>query len=388
MSAVPPDPTQPISILAVDDNPDDRFVLRRLLERSAVATDLRLAGTAHEAQLMFGERPAACVLLDYGLPDMTGTQLADALRTLPGGDKAAFVMLTGQGSEAIAVDAMKRGIHDYLVKGAITAESLEFAMSSALERARTRIELQQKQADLEASNRELTRFSSMVAHDLQSPITSMEMMLRVLQARAGHEPELQAYADNALAASRGMRDLIVELLDYSRVGGGKGLGPVDLAELEQNVRTALAGEISASGAELRWLARARVHADRTQLSQLLSNLVSNSIKYSAPGRPPVVVVDACATDQGCRLSVTDNGRGMDPEFCQRAFEPFCRGDHDVPGTGLGLAICRKIAEVHGTSIEVASTPGTGSTFSMTLPHTDGPLPSGTPKSPASTRLTP
>lgn len=356
-------------VLAVDDNADDLFAMRRLLRQGGLDLDLQMAGSAAEALERFAARPAEVVLLDYRLGADTGIDLAIALQDLPGGHDAAMIMLTGQGSESIAVDAMKHGIHDYLVKGQITANGLELAIASALERARTRRELRQKRQDLEASNRELERFSSMVAHDLQSPLTAMELMLRLLQKRAGHEPELQEYADNALRASQGMRELIVELLDYSRAGGGcSSFGTVELGDLEDQVRTSLTAELSADDVALDWSAAGQVHGDRIQLCQLLINLIGNAIKYRPAGRTlEVAVRSQPLTAGGVQLVVRDNGAGMPAAFAARAFEPFARGEHSLPGTGLGLSICRKIAEVHGGDIRLDSQPGRGSTFTLSLP---------------------
>ena len=111
-------------------------------------------------------------------------------------------------------------------------------------------------------------------------------------------------------------------------------------------------------------------ADEPQIRQLLQNLISNAIKFHRPDVPPVVRVDSDDQRPVCgEFSVSDNGIGFDPRYANRIFRVFERlhGRGEYPGTGIGLALCRKIAERHGGSVTVDSTPGEGSVFTVTLP---------------------
>ena len=113
-------------------------------------------------------------------------------------------------------------------------------------------------------------------------------------------------------------------------------------------------------------------ADGTQIHQLLHNLIANAIKF-AGDRAPTVHVDATDDDDSWRVSVRDNGIGIDPESTERIFVMFQRlhTQEEIPGTGIGLAICKRIVERHGGRIWVESRPPRGSTFIFTLPKRSG-----------------
>jgi signal transduction histidine kinase len=105
------------------------------------------------------------------------------------------------------------------------------------------------------------------------------------------------------------------------------------------------------------------------LPLLLQNLIVNGIKYARPGVPPVVTIDARVGGHQVTLAVSDNGLSISAEDRRKLFRPFVRlaSTASIPGSGLGLALCQKVAELHGTAIGIASTPGTGSVFSIVLP---------------------
>jgi signal transduction histidine kinase len=115
-----------------------------------------------------------------------------------------------------------------------------------------------------------------------------------------------------------------------------------------------------------------VRADAARIVQVLANLLRNAIKFRSPDRPPRVHISAQRAERAWRLTVRDNGIGIDPRFAGRIFVLFQRLNQRgaYPGTGLGLAICKKIVERHGGRIWVESTPGQGSTFRFTLPAAD------------------
>ena len=166
-----------------------------------------------------------------------------------------------------------------------------------------------------------------------------------------------------------MQRLIDDLLAYSRVGTrGREFAPTDLSVVVEMVRANLRLSIEESGATITTDELPTVAGDRTQLVQLLQNLLGNAIKFRGE-ESPEVHVGAERKDEAWRISVRDNGIGLDPRHADKVFVIFQRlhGRSSYEGTGIGLAVCKRIVERHGGEMWVESVPGEGSTFYFTLP---------------------
>jgi light-regulated signal transduction histidine kinase (bacteriophytochrome) len=178
----------------------------------------------------------------------------------------------------------------------------------------------------------------------------------------------------AVDGAQRMQTLINDLLAYSRVGTrGKPFEPVDISEVLAVAQANLKVAIEESGAEVIIAgAMPTIDADRTQMIQLMQNLIGNAIKFRRPDNAPRVTVSA-APDPATKMwhfTLADNGIGIDPEHHERIFVIFQRlhtREH-YQGTGIGLAVCRKIVERHEGKIWVESREGEGSTFHFTLPE--------------------
>jgi signal transduction histidine kinase len=185
------------------------------------------------------------------------------------------------------------------------------------------------------------------------------------------------------AAGR-MQILINDLLMFSRVESkAQPFTKVDLDTVTREVLSDLEIQLERTGAVIEVEGLPVIEADPLQMRQLMQNLISNSLKYSQEGRPPVIkirghiVKDKChatsaCRDQGgelCQIQVEDNGIGFDEKYLDRIFTVFQRLHvrQEYEGTGIGLAVCRKIVERHWGSITARSKPGQGATFIATLP---------------------
>ncbi|MCA8957764.1 MAG: hypothetical protein KDC87_16935, partial [Planctomycetes bacterium] len=252
------------------------------------------------------------------------------------------------------------------------AGSLERAILNAIEKVALHRELDRHRADLQRSNRELLRFASVVAHDLQNPLATVMTLLRALRrdledGRTGEA--VLTRVDDVLGASSRMTELIRELLEFSRIGGAaRQVQPVSMPDLLQEVADGLRALREADGGEVSWGSLPVVHGDPAQLRQVLQNLIGNGLKYRADA-PPQVRVDCVEQQDAWRFTVSDNGAGIDPSEHQRVFDAFVRLPESahLPGTGLGLAICKKVVEHHGGQIGVESRRGEGTTVWFTLP---------------------
>ena len=262
----------------------------------------------------------------------------------------------------------------------------------AFEREHIRSELTAFAERLEWSNRELQDFASVASHDLQEPLRKVVAFGDRLKAKYGDQLGEQGsdYLERMQNAARRMQILIDDLLSYSRVTTkARPFAPVDLDQLVREVVSDLEERIDWEGGQVQVGALPVVLADASQMRQLFQNLIVNGLKFRAPGRSPVVRIEAelherqsgILLDDGqnrsgirrlplqYRVVVADNGIGFEPQYAERIFSIFERlhGRDEYEGTGIGLAICRKIVERHGGTITAEGDPNVGARFGVTLP---------------------
>ena len=232
-------------------------------------------------------------------------------------------------------------------------------------------ERKEYQRRLEESNERLEQFAYAASHDLQEPLRMISSYLTLVDRRYADQldEDGQEFIEYAVDGAERMQEMIDGLLAYSRVDTrGAPFEPVDTEQLLEDVLADLEMRIEESDAEVAVGSLPTVYGDASQLRQVLQNLLSNAIEYSGD-EPPRITVDAERLGRKWRISVEDEGIGIDPEETDRIFEVFNRlhSIEEHPGTGIGLALCQRIVERHDGRIWVDSEPGEGSTFSFTLP---------------------
>ncbi|MGC5360117.1 sensor histidine kinase [Streptomyces sp. DT24] len=253
---------------------------------------------------------------------------------------------------------------------------------------RARAELDERATELRRSNEELEQFAYVASHDLQEPLRKVASFCQLLERRyaAQLDDRARQYIGFAVDGANRMQTLINDLLTFSRVGRLHAEdADVDLEDVLRRTTNSLGMAIEETGAVLTHDPLPAVHGDPTQLGVLLQNLVSNAIKFRAPGVVPRVHLSAResadvtdGTDGGPRweFAVTDNGIGIEPEYAERIFVIFQRlhGRDTYPGNGIGLALCKKIVEYHGGTITVDTghTPGTRFVFTLPRAHSETP----------------
>jgi signal transduction histidine kinase len=260
---------------------------------------------------------------------------------------------------------------------------------AAAERERLLAAAEGARAEAEVANRAKSHFLATMSHELRTPLNAIGGYAELIELGI-HGPVTDAQRA-ALAriqqSQRHLLGLIAGVLDYSRVEAGAvayRLEGVPVAEAVAEAETLLAPQLRARGLGYAWSGAPPglcVRADREKLQQILLNLLGNAVKFTHPRDdvPGRIDVACTATDadggERVHLLVRDTGVGIAPEQLERVFEPFVQADqrltrrHD--GVGLGLAISRDLARGMGGDLTVESTPGTGSTFTLTLPAADG-----------------
>lgn len=266
----------------------------------------------------------------------------------------------------------------------------------ALRHARDELELrvQERTAELAATNEEVRRFAYIVSHDLRAPLINLKGFaseLRtacdVLQAvlpmslphlEASQRAEVTRTLDQDIPEALGFIDTSVTRMDHlirailhlSRLGRRDlHYAPLDMLALVQGTVQTLTHQIAQRQVQVTVEPLPTVIADRTALEQIMGNLLANALAYLAPGRPGEIIITAERRPEATVFHVRDNGRGIAVEDIPKVFEPFRRvGTQDVPGEGMGLAYVQMLVRRHGGDIQCHSTLGVGTTFTFTIAH--------------------
>jgi len=232
-------------------------------------------------------------------------------------------------------------------------------------------ELRRHAAELERSNADLEQFAYVASHDLSEPLRTVSGFVGLLAKR--YEGQLDAQADEyirfAVEGVHRMRELIDDLLAYSRVGRtDQSLEAVDTGVLVAQILRTLKPQIDSAGGEVTVEPLPTVQGDEWQLRQLFQNLIANAVKFDG-GQPPRVEVSAVREAAGWRFAVRDHGVGVDERHADRIFKVFQRlhARDEYDGTGIGLAICRRVVDRRGGRIWVQAAQGGGADFRFTVP---------------------
>jgi PAS domain S-box-containing protein len=243
------------------------------------------------------------------------------------------------------------------------------------------IELENKRHQLEKSNKELEQYAWLTSHDLKEPLRKILTFSDALIKMNGNG--LNDHANNyvrKIHSSAGrMKSLIEAVLAYSNVATDHELFvETDLNEILNGVLEDLEITITSRDAIIDFVRLPTIEAIPIQMTQLFQNLISNSIKYTEPGKRPEIKIRCQAKSNGYEMLIKDNGIGFEKTYTDKIFEVFQRlHNRTYEGTGIGLALCKKIAETHQGRIYAESEVGMGSTFIIYLPEKHVPI-----KSPA------
>ncbi|HKX31846.1 MAG TPA: ATP-binding protein [Blastocatellia bacterium] len=247
---------------------------------------------------------------------------------------------------------------------------------SELERARCHEQEQLAREAAEAATRAKDEFLALVSHELRAPLNAVLGWTQILQQKRSDHDTVQHALEVIERNTRMQMQLVEDLLDISRIVTGKlrlEIRPFDLASVIEKACDNSRPAAAARGVELRLALDPQsrhLEGDPDRLQQVVWNLLSNSIKFTPSGGRVELRLEY--GDSEARLTVSDNGQGIDPKFLPRIFDRFSQGDSTVSprqsGLGLGLALVRRLVELHGGNVSVVSPGcGQGATFTVTLP---------------------
>jgi light-regulated signal transduction histidine kinase (bacteriophytochrome) len=245
-------------------------------------------------------------------------------------------------------------------------------MDEIKKRQRVEKQLRKSSIELKRSNKELEEFAYVSSHDLQEPLRKIQAFGDLLVEEYGDNlDEGREYLMRIQNSAQRMSTLIEDLLTFSRVTTKPTTTKaVDLNETIGNVIADLHSRIEKEHGEV--ITKGilpTVMADETHMRQLFQNLISNALKFHAPGETPTVTISSEATDKEFIIKVSDNGIGIDDKYKTKVFSVFQRLNtkQAFEGTGIGLAVCKKIVDRYNGTIDIESELGTGTTFIITLP---------------------
>ena len=375
-------------LVVEDDQPLLKLIQRRLGEHG-FQTEGVTSGTAALGWLK--DRSPSLMLLDYSLPDMLGEELLEQLDAQ--GIQVPFVVATGHGSETVAVEMMKRGARDYLIKGAAFMKLLPTVIDQALARLKqaerlVRAEaalrsahdaleqLRRRQAELAHVDRvnAMGEMAAGLVHELNQPLTAISNHVQVCLHMLQSDPESRCQRlSSSLSQIDEQVNRAAEITRRLRRYGTKTVPDrtvLDVNALVRDVAALVEIEARQEQVDVRMELTEPippVAVDRIQIEQVLVNLVRNALDAmrDLPPEARVLTIRTSAGRDHIEVAVDDRGIGVPAEELDRVFDRFYTTKAD--GMGMGLAISRSIVDSHGGRMSVAPNPGGGTTFQFDLP---------------------
>ncbi|MBF2046220.1 hybrid sensor histidine kinase/response regulator [Leptolyngbya sp. NK1-12] len=365
-------------ILAVDDSPDNLFLIQTILDDKGY--EITLAENGQSALAQIEKNPPDLILLDVMMPGMDGYEVTRRVRANQARLGFIPILLITAHQQSSVVEGLDAGADDFIRK--------PVDMDELLARVRSLLRLKHSIDEQQQMSRQREDFVSRLTHDLRTPLVAADRMLNLfLQEAFGPvTSEMTEAFEVMIRSNKNLLQMVNTLLEvYRHDAGSKTLtfSPVDLREVVQEVVQELEPLVQAQNLSLQVevppvsetsALNTVVLGDRLELRRVLTNLVGNAIKFTDTGSITIRLfggtsdeVDGDQSPNWLRLEVEDTGSGIPPEDQAGLFERFRQGDHKRAGSGLGLYLSRRIVEAHRGSIRVQSQVGQGSKFTIRLP---------------------
>lgn len=350
-------------ILLVEDDEMHAELIRRAFE-DVEPVDLVVATRIAEARAYMTTHTPSIIVSDLRLPDGDGTELMQPGRDIP------VVIMTSHGSEAAAVDAMRMGALDYVVKSEAMFEDMPHIVDRTLRqwkllKSRKRLQAQLRERERLAA---VGRTAATLAHEIGNPLNSMFMLCQLMQRRMakanGLDPRLQETLERIIAENRRLNALLDDFRSLSRKQPLR-FATVDVVSIVRRVVGVFEAELEQQGIRTQIEVPAQplvVDGDEEKLVQVLVNLVKNAAE--AIDGEGEIRLQAAANGDEVVISASDTGRGI-PEGVN-VFEPFSTTKDT--GSGLGLSVAQQILAAHQGRIEYRARPSGGTTFEIVLPR--------------------
>jgi len=369
-----------LHVLVVDDEPGIRSGVTRILSNYTVGYpfmdedfDFHLieAGTGEDAIDVLNSEPVDVVLLDNKLPGMDGIEVLEYIKQQ--NFDVAVMMITSYASLDLAIKATRNGAYNFMPKPFTPQE-----LRASIENVAKHLFLKRMTRKMQEEGKQIRfQFLSVLSHELKSPINAVEGYLKMMQEKQfGDKVEdYDRMIDRSLTRLKGMRNLIMDLLDLTKIESGKKerkMRDVNLAEIAKMAMDTMEPYAIQRSVKMKLDVQGdpQLLADANEMEIVFNNLISNAVKYNKDGGK----VQVCICDRGkdLEIKVSDSGIGMSEEDSDKIFQDFVRIKNsktkEITGSGLGLSITRKMIEQYNGTIEVESKPDEGTTFTVSLPR--------------------
>ncbi len=359
------------TILVVDDEELNLKLMEAFL--SPQGYQIISARNGKEALRIVKTSPPDLVLLDILMPEMDGLEVCKRIKSNPRTAVIPVIMVTALGEHRDVLKGIEAGADDFLTKP-VDKEELMLRVRNALRTKNLYDQLQENFLKLKELEKMRDTLIHMIVHDMKSPLVSISGYLQLLQFKEKKGEKEEYYLKLSQALVSQILEMVSSLLDISRLEEKKlplhpEIYPVEklFQEVEEIIKpllreNPLCKEFSPSNLY--------VFCDPKLTRRVLMNLITNALKFSPPGKEIIVRAEKCVNM--VKISITDRGPGIPPEYQKKIFDRFFQiekkdGEFQY-STGLGLTFCKLAIESQGGEIGVESRVGEGSTFWFTLPH--------------------
>ena len=369
-------------ILIIDDEQGIRDGTRRILQNfhvdypfmdEQIEFQLFEAGTGKEGIELIDSEMPEILLLDNKLPDIQGVEVLEYVKRKQ--YDIVVVMITSYASLELAVKATRDGAFDFIPKPFTPQE-----IRASVENITKQIFLKRMTKTLSSTGKQIRfQFLSVLSHELKAPLNAIDGYLKMVRERQLGD-DLKAYdemIDRSIERIKGMRTLILDLLDLTKIESGKPVQKMENCDIRKIVQLsidtmkpyAIQKDVDIY---LNTKEPLMMKADPGEIEIIMNNLISNAVKYNkAGGRVDIFIENL--KEKVC-ISVADTGIGLSDEDKHRIFDDFVRiknqQTRNITGSGLGLSIVKKIVDMYQGSVDVQSIAGQGSTFTITLVKPD------------------
>ncbi|HZY81351.1 MAG TPA: ATP-binding protein [Cyclobacteriaceae bacterium] len=361
-----------LKILMLEDNPEDAFLIERVLRKDNMVFVTERVDTREEFCESIDRFQPDVVLSDHGLPRFNSRE---ALKiSLKQRATAPFILVTGTMSDEIAISCLREGADDYILKGNLSR--LPSAIRRAIKERRlerlkreARYALRKQNHELVKVNSELDKFVYSVSHNLRGPLASVMGLLNIAESKAGNVEELHTMIRQSIMR---LDETLKEIIDYSN----NARSDVDASEINWKslIDSAMqklqylpnAGDIEVTIDDSD--AKFPFYSDPGRLALIFNSLYSNSILYCALDKKPKIHTKIAGAYDSLTITVTDNGIGITKNCLPSVFNMFYRATERSSGAGLGLYITKETVKKLEGEITIQSVENEGTTITITLPN--------------------